>query len=188
MDEAVLRRLVKEVRATIGRVYGKKGKHFLRKRIEGYNLAASFQPWVVLVDLDRDQECAPPFRSLWLPQPTSKMCFRVAVRAAESWLLADRERLATFLAIPPSRIPRDPEAELDPKRTMVDLAAGSRRREIRANMTPRPGSGRSVGPAYTSRLIEFILYQETGWRPDVAARSSESLRRCLECLRRLATS
>jgi hypothetical protein len=49
-------------------------------------------------------------------------------------------------------------------------------------MIPREGSGRAVGPAYTSRLIEYV---ETAWRPREAAQRSESLRRALVCLERL---
>jgi hypothetical protein len=93
------------------------------------------------------------------------MCFRVAVRETEAWLLADRERLARFLGISTSRIPLDPEAMDDPKSLMVDLARHSRRREIREDMIPRSGSGRNVGPAYVSRLIEFVA--EKKLTPDI---------------------
>ncbi|MBI3697824.1 MAG: hypothetical protein HY238_23705 [Acidobacteria bacterium] len=186
MDEAVLRRVVEHIGVTIGPVYGRKGKELLRQRIGNYNQAARFSPWVVLVDLDQEAECAPPLKVAWLPNPAPKMCFRVAVREVEAWLLGDRERLADFLGVAVSRIPRDPEAEMDPKATMVELARRSRRREIREDMVPRPASQRDVGPAYTSRLIEFVLDGEISWRPDIASRSSESLRRCLACFRRLA--
>ncbi|NLI83320.1 MAG: hypothetical protein GX443_16770 [Deltaproteobacteria bacterium] len=47
-------------------------------------------------------------------------------------------------------------------------------------------SGRQVGPAYSSRLIEFVENCRNGWRPHEAARSSTGLSRCLQCLRRLA--
>jgi hypothetical protein len=112
------------------------------------------------------------------------MCFRVAVREIEAWLLADRERLAAFLGVKSARLPANPEEEPDPKRIIVELAQQSRRREIREDMAPRPGSGRQIGPAYSSRLIEFVS-GSGGWRPEVAARSSDSLRRCLSCLRKL---
>ena len=46
-------------------------------------------------------------------------------------------------------------------------------------MVPRPGSGRLVGPAYASRLIE---YAEAHWRPEVAGQCTDSLRRCRERL------
>jgi hypothetical protein len=33
----------------------------LLERLGGYNNAARFSPWLVLVDLDRDADCPPPF-------------------------------------------------------------------------------------------------------------------------------
>ena len=61
-----------------GTVYGKHGKPFLKERIGGCNNASRHAPWVVLVDLDTDSDCAPPFRATWLPHPAPHMCFRVA--------------------------------------------------------------------------------------------------------------
>jgi len=60
-------------------VYGKNGKAHLRQRLNGYNQAAHFNPWLVLVDLDHEADCAPLFRAAWLPKPGPLMCFRVAV-------------------------------------------------------------------------------------------------------------
>jgi len=188
VDEAVLRRLLVHTGITPGSVYGKKGKSFLRQRLDGYNQAAHIVPWVVLVDLNHEANCAPALRGSWLPNPAPQMCFRVAVREVESWLLADRERLAGFLSIAVTSVPQNPEALEDPKRTIVDLAAQSRRREIRQDMVPRPGSGCSVGPAYTSRIIEFVTNPRCGWRPNVAAENADSLGRCLRSLSRFAVS
>lgn len=182
IDEAVLRGLLTHVGAAVGAVHGKHGKDDLRHGLRGYNSAARWAPWVVLVDLNRDEACAPPLRRLWLPDPAPGMCFRIVVRKIEAWLLADRERIARFLGVPLSRVPPSPEAVDDPKQLMVELARRSRRREIREDMVPRPGSGRQVGPAYTSRLVEFV---ERHWRPGVAARSADSLRRCLKRLDQL---
>lgn len=182
VDEAVIRCLVQYVGGQLHRVYGKNGRAHLRQRISGYNNAARFSPWIVIVDLNRDADCAPPLLVQWLPQPAPNMCFRVAVREVEAWLLADRERIARFLSVSVQRVPRAPELIDDPKRLMVQLAASSRRREIREDMVPRPGSGRPIGPAYASRLIEFA---EAHWRPRISARSSESLRRCLLRLREM---
>jgi hypothetical protein len=168
-----------------GPVYGRNGKDHLKQRIANDNRAVRLSPWVVLVDLDHDAECAPPLRSAWLPTLSPYMCLRVAVRQVEAWLLADRERLAKFLSVSASNIPHNPEAVEHPKNTVVELARYSRRRDIREDMVPRPGSGRSVGPAYTSRLIEFVIGTSMGWRPEVAAQYSESLNRSLRCLRRI---
>ena len=142
----------------------------------------------MLVDLDHDADCAPDLCRVWLPHRAQKMCFRVAVREVEAWLLADRERISQFLSVPLSKLPANPESEDDPKQVMVNLAARLRRRAIRQDMTPRPGSGRSVGPAYTSRLIEFVNAPQISWRPDVAAQRSDSLRRCLQALRVLVAT
>jgi hypothetical protein len=185
VDEAVFRRLLKAVRAEPGTVYGKNGKQQLLERLGGYNNAARFSPWLVLVDLDQDADCPPPFVAARLPVPSERMCFRVAVREVEAWLLGDRERLARFLDVDPGWIPSDPEGSPNPKMQVVNLARRSRSREIVADMVPRQESGRSEGAAYASRLIEFISDSRRGWRPTVAARSSDSLRRCLRCLRRL---
>jgi len=62
---------------------------------------------------------------------------------------------------------------------MVDLARRSRRRTIREDMVPREGSGREVGPAYSSRMIEFV---RNAWSPEAAMEASDSLCRCVECL------
>lgn len=65
---------------------------------------------------------------------------------------------------------------------MIYLASRSRRRAIRMDMVPRQNSGRSEGPAYTSRMIEYV---QDFWRPEVAGKHAESLRRAITCLRRI---
>jgi len=185
LDEAVLKRLISHVGALTGPVYGRAGKAQLLRRLQGYNQAAQFGPWVVLLDLDLDADCAPPYRAAHLPHPAPQMCFRIAVREVEAWLFADRERLARFLAVSEGTIPVHPEMVQSPKDTMAQLAQRSRRRDVREDVAPRPGSGRRVGPAYSSRLIQFVDDAAQGWRPDVAASASNSLARCLRCLRHL---
>ena len=182
VDEAVVRRLVEHAGGTAGTVYGRRGKPHLRKKIAGYNCAAHYSPWCVLVDLDADADCAPTLRNEWLPAVAPQLCFRVVVRAVEAWLLADEETLARFLSVARPRIPADPEQLPDPKAFMIDIARRSRRRAVRKDMVPRRGSGRREGPAYTSRLMEFA---DTAWRPEVAAQRSDSLGRAIRCLRRL---
>lgn len=184
-DEAVVQRLVEHVGAHVGAVYGKNGKPTLRQKMNGYNNAARYAPWIVVADLDHDHDCAPELVSAWVPVPAEFMCFRVAVRAVEAWLLADGEAVATFFGVAESAVPSRPDDLDDPKRTLVDLAKRSRRREIREDMVPCPESGRAVGRAYTSRLIEFA---RDAWRPPVAAQRSESLRRAIASLERLVAA
>lgn len=99
MDEAVLQRLVEHVGGRTGTVYGRKGKPYLRQKIDGFNQAARYSPWVVVVDLNAEADCAPSLCAQWLPDPAPNLCFRVAVREVEAWLLADGETLARFLGV-----------------------------------------------------------------------------------------
>lgn len=182
VDEAVVRKLIVLSGATPGTIYGKQGKSSLLGKIAGYNNAARHAPWIILVDLDHDYECAQPLLKRWLPEPAPFLCFRVAVREVEAWLLADAEHLANFLHVRRNAVPAKPEVLDDPKTTMVNLARSSRRREIQEDMVPRQEGGRLVGPAYSSRLIEFV---RLFWQPEIAAQSSNSLQRALTCLRNL---
>jgi len=186
-DEAVVRRILEYVGLICGTVYGKSDKGPLLQRLPNYNQAARFAPWLVVVDLDQDAECAPPFVRSVLPNPAGGMQLRLAVRAIEAWLLADAERLAAFLGIRAVRIPPHPDAEPDPKTTLINLARRSRRRAMREDIVPREGSGSRVGPGYAGRLIEFVAAAEHPWRPNVAVQHSDSLRRCVETLQALRT-
>jgi hypothetical protein len=182
-DEAVVRRILGFVGLPCGTVYGKNGKSSLLANLPKYNQAAlHFGRWLTVVDLDRDADCAPDYVREILTSPAERMCVRVAVRALESWMLGDAEHLAKFLGIPLARIPQRPDVEENPKRVLVDLARRSRKRAIREDMVPRPGSGSQVGPGYTGRLIEFVAAADHPWRPSVAMQRSDSLRRCLDAL------
>lgn len=185
LDEAVLTRLITLVGAVPGPIYGKEGKAYIKQKVRAYNEAARRAPWVVLVDLDQSCDCAPPLVADWLPDPAPFMCFRVAVREVETWLLADSERLAEFLGVSVSKFPSHPEALSAPKQTLINLARRSRRTTIREDIVPRTKSGRAVGVLYTSRLAEFATNL---WRPRIAERNSESLHRCNQCLRSLVRS
>lgn len=187
VDEAVLRRLFAYAGVDAGPIHGRRGKQHLLSRLSGYNAAAEHSPWLVLIDLDRDASCAPEHRAALLPYPTSMLCFRIAVREVEAWLIADRERMARSLGVAIARIPEDCESLADPKQTIVDLARSSRRRAVVDALVPRPGSGRQVGPGYPGHLLEYVGDEVQGWRPDVAATRSDSLARTMRCLRELAS-
>lgn len=182
-DEAVVLRILRHVAASGGATYGRNGKTWIRDRMKGFLNAAQYSPWLVVIDLDSDADCAPLILESWVPSPSPDLlCFRVAVKEVETWLMSDRESLARFLSVAEGRVPVDPESLPDPKQSMVNLARRSRRHAVREDMCPRLGSGRSVGPAYSSRLIE---YASTVWRPAVAAETSLSLRRAISCIERV---
>ncbi|MCS6797215.1 MAG: hypothetical protein NZ898_01575 [Myxococcota bacterium] len=181
-DEAVAVRLIEHVGAVPGPIHGKRGKAHLRQKRNGYNHAAHRGPWLLLVDLDRNAGCAPQLRAAWLPRPAPLMCFRIAVRAVEAWLLADAEAVADFLGVARTKVPRNPEALSDPKAVLVDLARRSRCGAIREDMARAHGGGWTVGRAYTSRVRELV---ERHWRPAVAAKHADSLARAIRCLKTL---
>jgi hypothetical protein len=183
LDEAVARRLLSHVELTCGAVYGRSGKQKLRRSIAGYAQDANRANWFVLVDLDSDHPCASALVAEWLPVVPARMCLRVAVREAESWLLADRVGLASFLSVSRDRIPRDPDRIIDPKGVVTTVAKHSRTRGIREGIPPRPGSGRSIGPLYVAELSRFIREQ---WDVDTAIATSPSLGRCANALTTLA--
>jgi len=175
-DVPVAQRLLELVGLEIGTVYGLKGKDHLDERLPAYNKAAHYSPWLVLRDLNRDAACAPGLVRVILPRPAARICFRIAVRAAEAWLLADRERIAGFLGVPVSRVPTEPDGLANPKQEIVNLARRSRRRAIQQDMVPDPRTSGRVGPGYSARLIEYALER---WRPRTAAAVSTSLSSCI---------
>lgn len=170
-DLPIVRRLANDAGFTELREHVSEGKPKLDAHLPKYLQAASWRPYFILRDLDQDAACAPA----WLTgRSMTRWCsLRLAVREAESWLLADRQGIATFLGVSTERVPRDPD-ELDrPKKTLVELAARSSKRLIREGMCPRPGHVTPVGPGYAALLAEFVT---SHWRPALAERASPSLR------------
>jgi hypothetical protein len=180
-DASVLQRVLESVGLRLGHAYVLQGKGNLDKKLSAYNNAAQHERWLVLRDLDRDASCAPSLLGRLLPKPAAHMQLRIAVRAAEAWLLADQNGLSRFLKVGPQVIPMDPEALENPKLSLVNTARRSGDRAIREDMVPEEGTGNQVGPGYSSRIIEFASGH---WNPEAAAQYSESLRRCMEGLKR----
>lgn len=179
IDDAVVRRLLLETKHVPGPIHIKNGKPNVLKNLGGYNSAAKLSPWVVLLDLNGDADCAPSFIEAHLESPAKHMLLRLAVRQVEAWLLADRVRLARFLHVSQARVPRDPDFLADSKCALVDLARHSSDRRVREGLVPTAGSGIKVGPAYVAMLIDYIEHR---WVPATACERSESLRRCVDRL------
>lgn len=155
------------------------GYGWIKSRIRGFNNAAKGMPYLVLTDLDVC-ECAPSLIRHWLARPKHpNLLLRVAVREVESWLLACKEPLAAFLGILENRIPTDVDDIRNPKEFLVNLARGSRKRDIRLDLVPRDGSTARVGPDYNGRLMRFV---DQHWDPATASRNSPSLQKTLEAL------
>lgn len=181
-DQYVIRRILEFVGLTSGLVRGLQGKATLLRDLPKYNQAAQRANWFIALDLDQAADCAPTYLQNILPEPSDGLMLRIPVRAIEAWLLADRERIAEFFGIAVENVPLNPDAELNPKITLVSLARRSRKTALREDIVPRPDSGISVGPGYVSRILEFVEESPKGWRPEIALENSDSLRRCIVAL------
>lgn len=178
LDEAVAHKLISYSGHTPGVSFGKRGLGYLQQRLPGFNARASYgSPILVLVDfMDTGLDCPPAVAAQWMPERSTRLLLRVAVREIESWLLADREGMAGFLGLSPALLPGSPETLRDPKQTLVNLARRSRRKAVRAALAPAPGISATVGPEYVATLQEFVAKQ---WRIEAARTVAPSLDRCL---------
>lgn len=180
LSEAVLRRLIEHSERSfiVHTAITTRGFGGIKAGIDRFRNACKAVPHVVLTDLDQI-ECAPELLDTWgavnLP---ALLLIRVAVREIEAWLIADRSGLASFLNIPERRLPTQPEAELDPKQTLINAARRSRARFAR-EIVPEPGSPRSVGPLYNAHMIRFV---RQAWDVSNASLSAPSLARTVERL------
>ena len=181
-DLTVVTKLLQSLNVHEIETYVKGGKVELLKGLDGYNRAARFAPWLVVLDLDQE-ECAPGYLREILRSPSTGMMLRIPVREIEAWLLADREKMARFLGIPVANIPANPDAEGNPKLFLIDLVRRKcRGKQLRQDWLPDPKSGQPVGPGYPRRISEFV---QKHWRPEVAAERSDSLARCIRALENL---
>ena len=181
LDFAVADRLLSDYGHAAIPSTGPSDRARLLRAVERITRAGADEPWFVLCDLDQD-ECAPSFVAQALPDRSAQICFRVAVREVESWLLAD-PGIARFLQISDALVPNDPDGLATPKRYVVDASRMSNSRRIRSNVVPSTRSKNPIGRRYTPTLIDFVRDQ---WNPERAAGRSDSLRRAMEAVGRLA--
>lgn len=186
-DLAIMRKLMAEAALDAGDVlWGEgrtTGKPGLLQRLRGYAAGArDGRAFFVLFDLDQDAPCASGRVQALGVAADPHLCLRIAVRAAEAWLIADRAALAEHLAAPVRRLGGDPDTLPDPKRTIIDACAHSRRKQIRNGIQPRPRAGRAEGPDYVDILADFVART---WSPERAAGVSDSLARSRRALARL---
>lgn len=162
------------------RFISKGGRHAFWGDAPRYSAAAAqVGPILGLADLEA-APCPSGLISDHLPHGLHPaFILRVAERMLESWLLADRDRIAEFLHVPRGRVPGNPDALSHPKQELVNLARQSRRRHVIDDLVPPQGSSGVVGRGYTSRMAEFI---RSFWRPLDAQHNSESLRRALAAI------
>lgn len=164
-----------------------RGGSQIKKRINNYIKLAQNGISVAIL-IDADTECPPSIKSNWLGciVPPNNFLFRIATDEAESWLLADRDNLSTYLKVGKKHIPlatvqgneQEISFSLSYKSSlylMKDIAVHSKSLKIREQLTPRNLSKK--GPEYNSALIPFI---QTIWNPIKAQENSSSLKRAVD--------
>jgi len=188
MEEVVASKLVPFCNHELGIVYGKRGCKYIREKATKFrHLATKLSGLLILTDFrDTKEDCVPSALQMYilneLPNPPSNFLCRFAVNELESWLMADREGLATYMGIDISLIPFETEEVDYPKRTIVNLAQKSRKKVIRNGIAPPPEHRAEVGPEYMLLLRDFIINY---WNIEAAMLNSPSLRRCIQRLREL---
>lgn len=180
ITEALFAKILESTnRYAIRTIYNRGGNGYLKQNVNGFNNAAKGTPFLIGTDLDT-YDCAPDLINDWLDRPRHhNLLIRVAVREAESWILADTENLSQFLRVRSGLIPNDVESLPDPKQTLIEIARRSRSRDIREDICPPAGSTRKVGPNYNARFASFVTQ---GWSLEAARQRCPSLARATDSL------
>lgn len=187
-DELHLNILTKSLYCTsqkfiVNRVFGRRGKDYIKQNLRAYNQAAKLTPYLVLTDLD-SADCPLIVINAWLSfLKAGNLIFRIAVREAEAWLLSDRNNFAVFMGISKNLIDPNPESIADPKQYIINLARRSRKRNVREDLVPE---GRAtVGRNYNTCLADFIFNH---WDIEEAKNYSKSLSGLINALNGFSTS
>ncbi len=181
LSEAVLRKILRHTKRPfiVGTCFSRGGYGYLKKNMPSFNNAAKVMPHLVLTDLDT-AKCPSALLQEWLPYPKNpNLLFRVAEREVEAWVLGHREAFARFLGIEFRLVPSEVDKLNDPKKVLLELAAKSKKRQLREAIVPAPESTARVGPDYNGRLVFFV---ETSWEVRQAMENSPSLRRAVKAL------
>lgn len=142
----------------------------------GWNRAAKGTPFVVLTDLDT-APCPGELIKSWLANDQHpNLLFRVAVREVESWLMADTDNFAHYIATRKTLMPEDPDGLVDAKRTLIQLAKKSSSSSIRQRLVPRKNSTATQGRDHNGCLSIFV---NCSWNIESARTRSPSLERTI---------
>jgi hypothetical protein len=158
--------------------YPGNGFGYIKSNINGFNQAAAATPFFILTDLD-NYSCPPELISDWLKHPPKpNFIFRIAIREIEAWLLADREGYSKFTGVSLANFPRNPELEINPKQTLINITRRSRKRSVREDIVPI-NENAQIGPNYNEQLMNYVA---SNWDIERAMNNSESLKRAYRYL------
>lgn len=158
------------------------GNSYLQRKAQSYNQAAYQECGVfMLTDLDSPEICPPTLIRSWVKGNLNRwFLLRVAVMEIESWIMADRQTVSEFLAIPTNRIPHNTDEIPSPKEFLVSLARRSKNIRLREALVPaRNDKTAKTGNEYNPRLIQLV---RDHWDLERAASVSPSLKRTVNRL------
>ncbi|WP_172424461.1 DUF4276 family protein [Vandammella animalimorsus] len=186
LSEAVGLRLLREHKAFAQiqpTLLRKDGSGYLRSNMDKWKNLAQHQLVVLLTDLDKIT-CPVALLDDWLG--TGRVCpgnliFRVAEREVEAWLMADHEAFALLMG-KKAKLPREPDALLDPKRYLLEQARKAPR-TVRQDLIAETGAVAKQGIGYNNCLVKWM---KAKWCPQRAAERSPSLARARRALNQAA--
>jgi hypothetical protein len=182
LQRSVLERLLQfsNRNYVIGHSFPGYGYGYIKKQISSFNHAAKVMPYLVIVDLD-DNICAPKLISEWLGDAIDpNLIFRIAVHDIEAWIIADKDNFANFFGLSNKLMKFNVEEIPRAKTCVLHLMQKSRKPSLRKDMLPMEGSTARIGPNYNLILSQFV---KSDWKPDTAAKNSDSLRRAIQALK-----
>ena len=188
LSEAVSTKILEHFGIDIVKRVIYEGNSYLQRKAQSYNQAAHEECSIfMLTDLDSPNICPPSLIQSWVKGRLSRSFFlRVAVMEVESWIMADREAVANFLAIPTNRIPWNTDEIPSPKEFLVSLARKSKKTRLREALVPtQKDKSAKTGNEYTPLLSQFV---RDHWDLQRAATVSTSLKRTLDRLSQAKTA
>ena len=163
------------------------GKHNIDRGVPVWNASAGegVVLFLVLRDLDSpagaDENCPAKESDRLCQNRHPNLMLRFAVFEAESWLLADADKLASFLELGSLYVPNPVDEIANPKIFLLSqIRQRSNNPDISSGMLPQTRGTAKTGSVYNDTLAEFVANK---WSPNRAAKKSESLRRALYRLR-----
>ncbi|MDW7680839.1 MAG: hypothetical protein SCK70_09755 [bacterium] len=188
LSEVVMRKMVKEILSE-NEIYlyslEKRGKGYIKSRINGINDSSPVTTFFVLADLDQIV-CAPILINQWFKRKIrKKLIFRVVVREIEAWLLADVVGFARYLKLSESYLTKkigNPEELRYAKEKLISLVDKCKISELKTDIVKKQRTGYKQGSGYNARLAEFV---ENYWNLQHARAKSRSLEKACIALENL---
>lgn len=179
LSKAVVERLLRKYHGTndslteILKRHSGKSKMESKSGFTAFCKAARRNPLLVLMDLDRS-ECPPSLRAhltsnAWGKAPPPNMFFCVAETEIESWLIADRKGISTFIGISEQKISND--IKKHSKEYLLNLIKNSKNKDLKSTLIGKKHE-KKAGNLYTLNLVKFVEQQ---WNPEEASKNSPSL-------------